>query len=257
MPLSKPLILFVLLLFASSASAIQGGVVLSDSAGARRSVVAIIGPRGKCSGTVIARRLVVTAAHCVREQGRYTLRLVTPDFETQDVKVEASIVHPDYAASRREGRYLAGAPHNDLALVRTAADLPSWIVPAKLGDPFGEAPMAGEEDPYFVAGFGPPNDREARHLFGTLRARSFSRMQAGPSRNLLLDLEDGGACIGDSGGPVFRARDENKLLIAVMSSVGGPKGTLCGSNLLAVPLAAARDFLEREAAKIGQSVTFE
>src|SRR5262245_65003913 len=60
--------------FPVEAPAIVGGAQPADGAGAGRHVVLIVGSRGNsCTGTALARDLVLTAAHCVLPGADYRI----------------------------------------------------------------------------------------------------------------------------------------------------------------------------------------
>src|SRR3954452_20945807 len=119
-----------LALLASPASAIVGGGGAPGEAMAR-AVVTIIGSRGTfCSGTLIARHIVLTAAHCVLPGADYKVILpgeTPPRFN--DVSRIAS--HPEFNVQA----ILAHRASADVALLQLKVPLPAGKTPAPLGPP--------------------------------------------------------------------------------------------------------------------------
>src|SRR5215470_3739212 len=115
--------LFSLTLTSAPAPALVGGAPQADQALARH-VVLIMGGHSLCSGVAIAPDLVLTAAHCVLENGKY--RLVTFEGRRSSSKeVTAVTPHPQFSPR-------SDAP--DLALVKLAAKPPPNLIPAAFSD---------------------------------------------------------------------------------------------------------------------------
>src|SRR5271166_3804221 len=177
-------------LSAAPAAAMVGGATLADAAIARH-VVLIVGGHSLCSGVVIAPDLVLTAAHCVLENGKY--RLVSFDGHRAAVRDVARVVpHPQFSPS-------VDAP--DLALVKLATQPPPKLIPAAFSDRRAP-PSVGER--FLVAGFGVAT-QGARKSAGTLRAATLVVTDRPSSQHLsLVDPNKLGAsaglgvCNGDS-----------------------------------------------------------
>src|SRR6185295_20149502 len=100
---AKLLIVAATLLCATPALAIVGGGAASSD-GVSRAVVTIVGSRGNfCTGSVIAPRLVLTAAHCVQPGADYKIVEYGADRQPslQDVKTVA--VHPGFNMQAMSG----------------------------------------------------------------------------------------------------------------------------------------------------------
>src|SRR4051812_6632336 len=127
-------------LAAIPAPAMAGGATFADQMIARH-VVLILGGHSLCSGVAIAADLVLTAAHCVSENGKY--RLVVFEGRRAIVKDAAQVVaHPQYSPR-------ADAP--DIALIKLTPSASSKLSPAAFSDRRAP-PSVGER--FVVAGFG-------------------------------------------------------------------------------------------------------
>jgi hypothetical protein len=231
------------------AAAIVGGAEPASEALARH-VVMVVGARGSaCTGTAIARDLVLTAAHCLMSGARHTV--VAPDAARRPrmIPVESFERHPEFdletALARRETA--------DVALVKLAELLPARVSPALLGarDYF----LIG--DRFIVAGFGIDIFRGAGS-FGTLRAAMLMTMQHPSSLQLRLadpatrgERAGLGVCSGDSGGPVFEDSGGRLTLVAVISWSTGPNDAGCGGLTGVTPLGLVREWIRATAAKLG------
>src|SRR3990170_4161184 len=111
---------------------------------AARPIVMIVDAKGDlCTGTALARDLVLTAAHCVTRAIDYQVKV----YQTgQSITVASIVRHPrfDYA------NYAASRATADLALLKLGMALPDIVMPATLAPPRRVA--VGER--LTIAGFG-------------------------------------------------------------------------------------------------------
>ena len=231
-------------LLTGPASAIVGGGASTDPNGSRRYTVRIESPRGMCSGTIIAADLVLTAAHCVAT-GSSSFRVVALDraFKTRVIPVAAVAVHNTFVP----GRTPRTQPGVDMAILRLAGRLPADMHPVRFGSIDGVSDLS-------VAGFGVSSEggrRGARVLRQTsLRGFGFQR-QNGPHVVAVGRSGHGvsvgrGACVGDSGGPVFAGQNGSTRLVGIVSWASGLPGEprYCGGLTAAVPVAEHAAWIE-------------
>jgi S1-C subfamily serine protease len=224
------------------AGAMVGGARPADQTIARH-VVLVIGAHSLCSGVAIAPDLVLTAAHCVLQNGKY--RLASFEGRRAAFKQVASVApHPQFSMR-------ADAP--DLALVKLASTPLPNLTPAAFSERRAP-PMVG--DRFVVAGFGLSNPGERRSA-GTLRSATLV-VTARPSSQQLTLIDPRklgesaglGVCNGDSGGPVFDERDGT--LVGIVSWTGRTDGEpVCGFLSGVIPLARYRPWILDTAAKLG------
>jgi len=211
---------------------------------AARAIVMVVDPRGDlCTGTALARELVLTAAHCVARNERYEIKPYQTDVV---IPVRSIAVHPrfnleSYAASRATA---------DVALIKLAAPLPDVIVPAALAA--SRRVKAGET--LTIAGFGTIADHSAAGLGqprmakltvtgnpGSLQVRLYDNV----TRNLRAGL---GACTGDSGAPAYDG--EGPLVIGVVSwTTAAADEEGCGGLTGLTPLLLYRSWIVDTARK--------
>ena len=233
-----------------SAFAMVGGAQPADPAIARR-VVLLVGSRGNsCSGVVIARALVLTAAHCVPPGADYKLVIFDAVHQPQLKDIAAITRHPQFSLAT----LFAHRATADIALLKLAADLPPAFAAAPLARP-DRAVAVGDE--FIVAGYGVtvPGDgrtggaaRAATLAVtgqpGTLQIRLFDPATKGERPGL-------GACTADSGAPAFET-DERHAVIGVVSWTTGPQlAEGCGGLTGITPLARYRAWIVETAGKMG------
>lgn len=201
-----------------------------------------------CTGTVVAPRVILTAAHCVEdvESGRFTntnayavatgianLRQVT---RANVFRVAETHVFPGFDPGR---------VHGDAALLILST--PTATPPLALAGP-ADAPLYGEGTPVSIAGWGltkaqnrngPATLRAAQMAvqgssFCSRQTRSYYREYSPTMQLCLLEppKDQSGSCFGDSGGPAIGQRADGTAVELGVISIVGPLCSPQAPNVL-------------------------
>jgi secreted trypsin-like serine protease len=234
------------------AAALVGGALSLGNASAR-PVVMITSNRGSfCTGTAIARDLVLTAAHCVLPGADYKL----VEFDPQRQPVLRDVVniarHPQFSLQS----LLAHRATADVALLKLSN--PLSVTPASL---VGARERVAVGERFAVHGYGVAVRGDGR-TGGTLRAATLA--VTGKPGNLQIRLVDPnvgseqpglGACTGDSGAPVFQDAAGRLALVGVVSWSTGPGGSAgCGGLTGMTPIELYRGWMIETARKLGSTL---
>ncbi len=238
------------LLLAAPAHAIVGGGTPSTD-GVGRSVVTIVGSRGNfCTGALIAAKLVLTAAHCVRPGALYKIVEYRAGRQPQLQDVKNIAAHPAFNVQAMTAHRATA----DVALLQLEVP-PQGKEPAVLGVP--QIPiLAGSR--FTIAGIGVTIPGEGSSG-GTVRAAGLvATGEPGTLQIRLVDpvekgARDGlGACTGDSGGPVFEDGRDGPAIVGVISWSTGPNGSAgCGGLTGVTPTTLYRDWILQTARRWG------
>jgi hypothetical protein len=231
------------------AVAMVGGATEVHGVGPGRHIVMIISTRGSvCTGTLLARDLVLTGGHCVAPSASY--RVLKPGMTPPGLPVKSIAVHPRYSPKD----YASGRVTADMALIKLEQPLRGDFVPALL------APTrnVSSGDRFTIAGYGATSYGGAAGI-GTPRAATL--VATGRPGNLQIRLVDPatrdkrpglGACTGDSGGPAFVQEHNAYALIGVVSwTTGGPGAEGCGGLTGVTPLWLYRGWVIDTAGRFG------
>ena len=229
------------LMLCAPAYALTGNAPPASGYAARAIVMVVDSHEDLCTGTALARDLVLTAAHCVAGKLDYQVKT----FQTgQTISVRAIALHPrfdlaSYAASRATAA---------LALLKLAVPLNDLILPATLAP----ARRVAIGETLTIAGFGVTAAGTDRGLgiprMATLAGKPGSlqiRLVDLATRNLRIGL---GACTGDSGAPAFEPATEAVIGVVSWSTAPGDQEG-CGGLTGVTPLLLYREWIVDTARK--------
>jgi secreted trypsin-like serine protease len=238
----------VLTLMQPSFAMVGGGSAPSPAAAG--AVVTIVGSHGNsCTGTLIARDVVLTAAHCIAPGT--TTKIV--DYKSQPPRlldIRRTAVHPQFDMQS----LLAHRATADVALLQLASPLAAQ--PAALGGALMPITVGMR---LTVVGMGVAVAGDGRSG-GVARAASLT--VTGRPGTLQIRLVDPstnnaraglGACTGDSGAPAFL--DSGAVIAGVVSWSTGPNNASgCGGLTGVTPLALYRDWILKTARSWGAGI---
>jgi hypothetical protein len=239
--------LTIVLLTTVPAAAMVGGAQPAPKFS--EAVVMLVGSRGSsCTGTAIARDLVLTAAHCVLPGADYKLVAFGADRKPVLKDIAAMARHPQFDAEAALRHRVTA----DVALLK----FPGTISPAPI--PVGPAGLkVAPGDPFLVAGYGLARPGDGRSG-GTVRTATL--VATGRPGTLQIRLMDPvtqnkrpglGACTGDSGAPVFVNAGGALAIAGVVSWSTGPKNAEgCGGLTGVTPLTRYRAWIVAQAKRM-------
>ena len=236
------LILFISQWALASALIINGKIVSADNVVAK-SVVNLLKQDENgiwysiCTGSIIDKNTIITAAHCVFEFKPETIlvnfsivtldnekqnfkisRIVNPEIGLDVRKVSAYLVHPKYVINQMDRP-------NDIAIVRLSKPAPNTAIPIKflpkkiISDKNNQFSLEGQSYSVTLMGFGLISESPRK---GSTQLRMTDVVGTFEKGILVTDQTKGtGACNGDSGGPAFLKIKNKTYLVGVTS---GPYG---------------------------------
>jgi len=238
-----------------SALALVGGAREISEAQSQPEVMFVGSGGNFCTGTVIVRDLVLTAAHCIHQGNSYKLVEAGPDRQPVFKDVAAIATHPQFNLKTM----LAHRATADVALLKLKTPHSGYIAPLM---PPGARVAVGER--FVVRGYG-----AAIHGNGNSagRLREAALVAIGQPGNLQLRLVDPksdsgkrpglGGCTGDSGAPVYQKMTSGYLgLYGVVSwSTAANNEDGCGGLTGVTPIELYRGWIEEQAKRMGSVVS--
>ncbi len=241
----------LLLVSASSASAqnyIIGGQEVDVLDPIQAATVGIFEPSpdghsgSLCSGTLVRKNMVLTAAHCIHSRGPKPTVIFGPELHSPTViqrPAEAVAVNPKW--STHAG---VGMDQGDIALVKFSGGTPRGYSKVSTARSDADIPTGSQVT---LAGYG-ISDAHAKTGAGRLRKADVQILHNRPGKSeMILDQSHGrGACHGDSGGPAFISK-RGKIILAGVTNRGYPGRSPddCGHQVVYTKVPAYRSWIQK------------
>jgi secreted trypsin-like serine protease len=196
----------------------------------------------KCTGSLIAEDIVLTAAHCVNPSS-HQLQIVFSNHMIENGKANRAHMrlalsfmrHPQYSPAHSEG-----TETHDLALVYFQGGLPDSYQAAHLENSLDLATLP--QSVLLAAGFGMSNGLLGTGV-GTLRQAQLQFLKNHSSTEFETLQNNHGVCSGDSGGPLYHLQFGKLIQIGVASRVA-TKFLGCRNYAVYTRVDVYRDWIE-------------
>lgn len=267
----------------SSTSDIVGGALASLEYQKQNGIVEISiltkdksGQEGiaTCTGTLISKNLVLTAAHCLADSGITTIAVVFTNDENTATKNDVrygvdAVIHADFLKGI-DPQAESGSANtwNDIALIKLDSDAPTDFKFARLPASSSAVKLLANSK-VTLAGFGITNavvrrivkDQKGQQNVldvastgsGTLRkvdGITVKGMSSNQKEIILDQTKLKGACHGDSGGPAFINANDGQTVQVGITSRGTNKLGNCNENSIYTSVAAHLDWISENGSKL-------
>lgn len=185
-----------------------------------------------CTGFVLDKRTIVTAAHCLATLRSGVVFSVTFGSRNRNLKKTVEVpsaqvmAHPGWDRgdlNRKDIEPLPQNPKNDIGVIVLGEDAPEWVKPLPVKE-IGDIVL---DNDVILAGYGQtrplPDDTPAAEFSGFLRKVQVKLAQINLGGKELIwqapsDNARASSCHGDSGGPMFYKEQDGSLTVIGVTS---------------------------------------
>lgn len=226
-----------------------------------------------CTGSLIAKNIVLTAAHCLADPGITSIAVVFTNDENKATQADVRFatdgaIHPDFLKGVDPKAGPAASVWNDIALVKLSEDAPADFKLTRLPNSLTEINLIANSK-VTLAGFGITNAvvrRIVRDKRGVQKIVTVPSVGSGilrkvdgilvkqvtaDKKEILLDqTSQRGACHGDSGGPAFITAKDGTQIQVGLTSRGTEKLGNCTESAIYTGVAAHLGWIAEASLKL-------
>jgi secreted trypsin-like serine protease len=250
-----------IVLKSKSSSIIGGDPVLTSDVISKTTVAIVLDITDKdgkeaqalCTGTLIAKNIVLTAGHCAQGQAPTDKVRILLAFNSDlnkiqktDVRIVTQVViHPNYGKTGSDGEDM-----NDLSLMKFTGDLPAGYQVAQF---LADESVLVPDAVVTLAGYG-LTDGTNQTSDNLLRKVDVKIAEAFGKTEIVLDQTEGkGACHGDSGGPALINVNGTEYVWGVTSRGVGKDGKDdCSLASVYTKIKSQSDFVQSAIAQLSK-----
>lgn len=192
----------------SAAKIINGRDVTTKDIFAKHIVGIVYKGDTMCTGVIIAKNAILTAAHCAEDLKKSKVSFGFNKKQLQFRDITNFIAHKEYEESIIE---IDTIPANDILVLKFRGELPAGYEPAEISD----QDLVQNNAVVTISGYG----RDEANEYDVLKVTEAPVVQSA-AYEFRTDEKKTGSCDGDSGGPVFLKNSDDKYMLVGAVSRG-------------------------------------